>query len=348
MKKSIAAYSEFDPSVITNRYQPFLLELYALIQKRFSNGASNRWDNAECMDIPTRHKKLNELSEFDVLTSGLIQRKENGSQLIQFMHNITHGNCEMLCSYAQGTMLSRYPDVTAEVVYLDEHCMLILGRAKDSDPQNIETWGNEALIIDFWAELAYRSQNFHSVRAQANDVPYCLKAINPETGAIIRTLKSTQHYLTGTPHVYVCEKSVLYDHLFKQWVAHEHTHREGLVMKSPSSTGLFAHQPPPAKLLAKYRLENGDASNLEKGLRRAAALKNTSDMRLFLTHVQNVNAQDQNPTSRKTALHWSAEKNDKEGYDLLVASGAKDDIPDALSRTPSQILVAHAGGYYQK
>lgn len=348
MKKSIEAYSEFDQSVNKSRYQPFLLELYVLIQKRFPSGVSNRWDNAECMEIPTRHKHLNELSEFDVITRGLIERKENASQLIQFMNNITHGNCEMLCSYAQGYMLYRYPDITAEAVYLDEHCMLVIGRAKDSNPRNIETWGNQALIIDFWAELAYLSQNFYSVRAQSNDVPYCLKEINPATGEIKRTLKSTQHYLKGVPQVYVCERSALYDQLFKQWVAQEHKNRADLVVKSPSSAGLFAHQPPPEKLLEKYSLENGDSANLEKGLRRAAALKCTSDMRLFLTHVQDVNAQDRNPTSRKTALHWSAEKNDKDGYDLLVASGAKDDIPDALDRTPSQILAAHAGGYYLK
>ena len=56
-------------------------------------------------------------------------------------------------------------------------------------------------------------------------------------------------------------------------------------------------------------------------------------MEILLTAVKDINAQDDNPKSRRTALHWAAIKGHMSIFDLLIAKGAKVDIKDAEGKT---------------
>ena len=56
-------------------------------------------------------------------------------------------------------------------------------------------------------------------------------------------------------------------------------------------------------------------------------------MTFLLTAVKDINAQDDNPNSRRTALHWAAIKNYMSICDFLIAKGAKTDIIDAEDKT---------------
>lgn len=85
--------------------------------------------------------------------------------------------------------------------------------------------------------------------------------------------------------------------------------------------------------LAEYKLLNDSQESLEKGLRIAAHNNRYSDLSLFIQYVKNINAQDNNPEKRLTALHLAVLKGHKEIAQLLKDSGALVDIRDAKNKT---------------
>ena len=76
----------------------------------------------------------------------------------------------------------------------------------------------------------------------------------------------------------------------------------------------------------RYNLKDTTPSSLEQGLRRAAVRNNVEDI-LFLVNTKhvNVNAQDHNENSKKTALHWAVKENATESVATLLNLGAKTD-----------------------
>ena len=75
-------------------------------------------------------------------------------------------------------------------------------------------------------------------------------------------------------------------------------------------------------LVSKYKLKGTSQEELEKCLRRAAAMGDIKDLSLLIQHGVNVNAKDKTPGSGKTALDWAKEKNQRACEDLLLKSGA--------------------------
>jgi hypothetical protein len=86
-------------------------------------------------------------------------------------------------------------------------------------------------------------------------------------------------------------------------------------------------------LITKYKLENKSQPMLDKGLRRAADSSCSEDLEIFHKSGANINAQDDNPKIKKTALHWAVIKNHKDCVKNLLAWGARSDIPDADKKT---------------
>jgi hypothetical protein len=79
-------------------------------------------------------------------------------------------------------------------------------------------------------------------------------------------------------------------------------------------------------LINKYKLADTTQASLEKGLRNAAVNGNVEDLKIFIQHVNNVNAIDANPNSQKTALDWAIKKGHTLCCELLIAAGAVSDI----------------------
>ncbi len=91
-------------------------------------------------------------------------------------------------------------------------------------------------------------------------------------------------------------------------------------------------------LQKKYNLPDVSQSSLEKGLRKAAANNNVSDLQKFIEVVKDINAQDDNPKVRRNALHWSAYKQHAHCYQLLIESGASTTIQDAHGKIATDYL----------
>lgn len=80
------------------------------------------------------------------------------------------------------------------------------------------------------------------------------------------------------------------------------------------------------KLVKKYSLGDISQTSLEKGMRNAATNNQLEDLKLFTKYVKNINATDNNPLVKRTALHWAAFKGHKACYDWLLNHGATDSI----------------------
>jgi hypothetical protein len=126
---------------------------------------------------------------------------------------------------------------------------------------------------------------------------------------------------------------------------------------SRNSSSLFAHQQLPTldKVFAECRLKEEweqlekpeDRDSLEslalaaKALRRAANANRINCVKVLLREYpakKIVNHQDNNPDSRKTALHYAAEKGYTDMIELLKAHGACDTIPDAKFQIARDLL----------
>ncbi|HGK6652029.1 TPA: hypothetical protein ACJ5DZ_003124, partial [Legionella pneumophila] len=55
---------------------------------------------------------------------------------------------------------------------IGEHCLIVIGRVSGSDPNDISTWGEEAVICDPWAEKAYPLSEFRKMQSPENDIRY--------------------------------------------------------------------------------------------------------------------------------------------------------------------------------
>jgi len=342
MYRRIEEYSQFDPEVLKSRYCPFATELYTVIVSRFPMGAVNRFDRGSQLPFSELKEQLDHLASYDTVAKEQVRRSGAGD-LIECMKDIRYASCEIMASYAQGYMLHKHPDIKTEVMYLNEHAMLVIGREAGSDPNNIMTWGNDTIICDYWAELLYLSQHFFAVRAQVPNVTFCLKVLDKTIGALKSVIESSQHYLEGNPTIYVSAASKKYDVMFTRWVAKD------LPMQESLSSAPVSLMPPPAAgamqapvvslfaavpqwLLTKYKLDNDSQASLEQGLRRAASTGCAADLAIFIRYVRDVNAQDGNSASKKTALHWAALNGHEDCYQALIVAKARDNIEDAQGK----------------
>lgn len=89
----------------------------------------------------------------------------------------------------------------------------------------------------------------------------------------------------------------------------------------------------PKSKLKEYKLLNDSQENLEKGLRIATHNNRYGDIQTFIQYVKNINAQDNNPEKRFTALHLAVLRDHKKIAQLLKNSDALVDIKDAKNKT---------------
>lgn len=91
-------------------------------------------------------------------------------------------------------------------------------------------------------------------------------------------------------------------------------------------------------LAKKYSLNDYTLTALERGLRNAAANNKVDDIKSILALSQlNIDAQDSNPTSKKTALHLATERENTDVICYLLEKGANPKIAVANGLTALEV-----------
>ena len=88
------------------------------------------------------------------------------------------------------------------------------------------------------------------------------------------------------------------------------------------------------KILAFYKLKDASKESLQHGLRRAAYLGESMHLRFFLKklNIDEINAQDNNPEKKRTALHWAVLSGSQDCVRALLSAGANPSIKDASDK----------------
>jgi prophage maintenance system killer protein len=85
-------------------------------------------------------------------------------------------------------------------------------------------------------------------------------------------------------------------------------------------------------MIKKHHLQDDSKNSFAQGLRRAAAKNETQDMLYFLASCD-INQQDTNPNSKKTALHCAVITKSLDAVTLLLQKGADTSIQDVQNKT---------------
>lgn len=165
--------------------------------KRFPLGGLNRKDVFDKLMTESRDKLILQVklrNQYRLSsTEKLLSNPETYSP-IDFTNKLQGAYCGDLANYTAYVIAQKYPDITTEVAQCDGHEFVVINRKKESDPANITTWGDEAVVCDPWAGKMYAVEKFFAMQQQ-EDVPSY--AINND---LTHTL-CEKHYLSGKPMI---------------------------------------------------------------------------------------------------------------------------------------------------
>lgn len=87
-------------------------------------------------------------------------------------------------------------DTCVEIARLDSHSFIVIGRKKESNPNDPATWGDEhAVILDPWSDEIYTLAEF-KIKQKSNIAIPMYKFASPTLMKILPI-----HYLSGTPSI---------------------------------------------------------------------------------------------------------------------------------------------------
>lgn len=91
------------------------------------------------------------------------------------------------------------PDVISELVSINDHIMVVIGRENGTDENNVNTWGNNAVICDPWSGKFYEATKLPLVQEYGEKI-FTISGITSDHDAITVT-EGTNNYLDGTAKI---------------------------------------------------------------------------------------------------------------------------------------------------
>ena len=143
-----------------------------LCQKKFSQGSINKVSVIGDLKAPNQNI-LTQLKIFELFRATCKQPSQHIQSLLLF--NLLEGAfCGEMAVYTKEELLSskNCGSAAIELVSLDGHNMLVIGRPPDSAPNDHTTWGEIAVICDPWAQKYYTVSEFLYQQAHADKIPF--------------------------------------------------------------------------------------------------------------------------------------------------------------------------------
>ncbi|MFA6303525.1 MAG: hypothetical protein WC627_10420 [Legionella sp.] len=189
---------ESDIKTRANKNWYLVLEIEKVLQERFPYGAFNRIDVVQNQEISDEERKAYTATWSKIIDEISVPEKLSISKMADISQTLLLADCGLFTSYAIGYIKNKYPEVNIEFVSLDVHAMLVIGRDTSSEPDDIKTWGKEAILFDYWANKSYLASDFHEIQAKTPDIPFYAGMIDLST--YFTGLDVTdKHYLKGNP-----------------------------------------------------------------------------------------------------------------------------------------------------
>ncbi|MBA2653331.1 MAG: hypothetical protein H0U73_13870 [Tatlockia sp.] len=198
-------------------YYAIVKDVDSFIHNRFPYGAFNREDKAKNLDLSDEELKgyLAAMEAFKIEMDDEkirdVARLANISQPLAFADN------RLMTNYTLGYLKLKYPSVKIEGLYVGGYFLILIGRENYSDPENFSTWGNDAIICDFWAGRCDFADYFLQIEKTEN-IPFYTTFTDPYSCETTLSLYQMSHYLSGKPQVIEGATSSLYEQKLIKWV----------------------------------------------------------------------------------------------------------------------------------
>ncbi|MBA2657574.1 MAG: hypothetical protein H0U70_11445 [Tatlockia sp.] len=245
-EKDIKILLEMDKEILTNKHYPLIQEVDNLLSERFPYGLFNRVDTIEKLEIPAEELQgyFSAITAFQQEITNKSKRDIN--KLADISQPLLLVQCEMMTSYAIGYLQAKYPKIKIECLYLGEsHTLLVLGRAANSNPLDIKTWGKEAVLCDYWARFCIMASNFESLQKTAKNIPFYNAVVDNYTNQFIRLVLHSKHHLAGKPEIEEGALSASYDKVLVKWVAEDQKRFKQPALRAPlTSIGIIPELDP--------------------------------------------------------------------------------------------------------
>jgi hypothetical protein len=205
-------------------------EVIDAVNQRFPMGAINRVDQAKKLSISRTQLQLylENLKQFGREVDG----KRRISTMADLSERLRYGNCGMLSDYGIGFLKGKYPHLSVDAVYLDDHRLLIIGLQPGFDPHQIKSWGKEALLVDNFANKIYPAHDFLARKDKEPNIPFYQLLLNHD--AVINIQIAPAHYLSGKPIIYKSAANEAVNNDLQKWVQEDTTRLKSRDKPSPS------------------------------------------------------------------------------------------------------------------
>lgn len=182
-----------------NRYIYYARKAIQYVKRILSHGSINKFSDQQ------RQTYQQDVDALVDLRKSIQMDNQTMSRLCQALYlNALH---KIVAKYAQAKVGNCAEQTRVALSYLisigiynvdlidmknGDHEFIVIGRAKHSNPNNIRTWGANAIICDPWADMVYCASDFFKVRATMPEFKYAdiLNAAYP----------NARHFLFGNPY----------------------------------------------------------------------------------------------------------------------------------------------------
>ena len=182
------------------------------IRERFPEGAINRLDVVSRSGLK-EPEIISRLKKLLLLDEDFFEDLNNTASISATMN---YGNCGLFATYGLSFFRINHPNILTENLYFYNHQAILVGRNPSTVENSYETWNEDTIVCDLWADKYYFISELAQYRTSANNIPFCAIFMPvPEqkiTHANDITLcsdysneqisilgLSSGHYLTGNP-----------------------------------------------------------------------------------------------------------------------------------------------------
>lgn len=287
-----------NPNEKLEKNRAFAKEIILAVAARFPHGGIN---------IKANVVFYHTVEEFnDVVKKIEIFHAKNLPDFSTDFLDLKAGYCDELSSCGVQFSATSAPTFIVELVSLQYHVMNVVGRDPNSDPNNIDTWGNDAILFDAWSKTLIKADHFKTARTEGKikKIPFYHNFADVN----VNDDDDDTNYFDGEPCIDMyttCQNYKITKKGIPQFLLNAYIQQ----------------------IQTSYKKTNEPLPDIN-GCLRIAASRGALTTVCFLIEFAEADVNSTSPTNGRTAIYWAQAKNHKACEDYLKMRGA------CISSTP--------------